>query len=91
MTYQPIDMRTVILSSWHGAMRKADATSVVTLTAASFAGYLLEATDGDIELAHRLVPVDGQNFFDRVAVALYGVECEEAPARSIGGTLRRRG
>ena len=78
--------RITILSSWHSARRHADVNGAVTLTAASFAGYALEAAEGDVVIARKLVPIEAEVFWARVHDALEQVAQEErAPLRAVGG------
>jgi hypothetical protein len=55
----------------------ADANGAVTLTAASFAGYALEAADGDARAAQDIMPTDPASFWSRAHDALDMVATEE--------------
>lgn len=79
----------MILASWRIAQRHADVRGVVTLTAASFAGYALAASGGDVDAARRLVPVRSESFWARVQDALDQISQEEGvPLRTAGGERR---
>lgn len=77
--------RTLLLTSWHAARRASGVSGAVTLTAASFAGYALEAVGGDVTKARELVPIESEAFWGRVHEALNTVENEERPLRAVGG------
>lgn len=70
--------RETILRSWWAARRQADVNGAVTLTAASFAGFALEAADGDTERAKALVPPELEVFWARTRDALEQVAIEES-------------
>ena len=81
--------RLTILASWRNAQRQADVRGAITLTAASFAGYALATSAGDVEAARRLVPLDGESFWARVQDALDQVAKEEnVSLRAAGGERR---
>lgn len=69
--------RETILRAWWSARRVADRHSAVTLSASAFAGYALEAADGDIEKALALIPPELEVFWSRARAALEMVAEEE--------------
>lgn len=76
--------RPALLSSWHAAQRRADTSGAVVLTAASFAGYALEQSGGQVHRARGLVPGGDSGgdslFWARVRSILDDVEREEREA-----------
>lgn len=75
--------RETILRSWWSARRMSDVNRAVTLSASAFAGYALEAADGDIAKALTLVPPELETFWGRVRSALEMVAEEERQPRQI--------
>lgn len=82
------ETRMLITKSWAAAKRNADRLGVVTATAPSFAGNLLESANGDAERALSMVPSDGGEFMSRVREHL-GLVIEEE--RASPGPLLRTG
>ncbi len=80
--------RLMILASWRNAQRQVDVRGAITLTAASFAGYSLAVSGGDVEAARRLVPVESELFWVRVLEALNQVSNEENVPLRAGGERR---
>lgn len=76
----------MVLAAWHASRRQADVAGAVTLTAAAFAGFSIEAAEGDIELAHTFVPRELEVFWSRVHDALDHVAREEGrQLAAVGG------
>ncbi len=71
--------RESILKSWWNSRRLADVTGCVTLSHAAFAGFALEAADGDVGRALGMVPGEMEVFWACVRSDLELVACEERP------------
>lgn len=76
----PTTTRSLLLKSWDGARRDADATGAILLNAASFAGYVL-AVAGTVDAARALIPAaEGSVYYARVRSCLDTVEQDEREA-----------
>lgn len=73
--------REMVLRSWWAARRQADVHGAVTLNAASFAGFALEAAGGDVAGAQALIPAELESFWGRTRDALAQVATEEEVSR----------
>ena len=74
--------REMVLRSWWAARRDADSSGGIILTAASFAGHVLEQAEGDVVAAHTLTPKSPVNYMARVHSYLDMVRDEEHKAQA---------
>ena len=68
--------RDLIALSWRQALANADRDGYVVLTPASFAGYALERSGGDVTRARELLRGDREGFWADVHSRLDAVETE---------------
>lgn len=80
--------RDAVLAAWRASSCQADARGDIVLTAPAFAGFLLDVSEGNPTMARQLVPSEPSTYWARVRDALDAVSLEEAPLRSIGGSIR---
>ena len=78
--------RDLIDLSWRESLKRADTDGYVVLNPASFAGYVLERSGGDVPRARGLIPGERVGFWSDVHDRLDAVATEDMVTDAKVGT-----